>query len=229
MKRKSNTILEDVYTLLKEGIKEGRYAPGQRLVEVDLIEEFEIGRSTVRELLRRLAGDRLIDYAPHRSAVVRSLSRDEVADIYLLREHLEGLAARLAARFIDRPGTRKKLLKIMPDFEEVSNISIAPEFHKHNEDFHSLIVELSGSHSMHDLCELLVLPTFRFQFARYAGPDTTVQAIQEHENILKAILAGDEGKAEKEMRHHVRNAAKMIQQLPDNAFRRERTGTSAAS
>ena len=142
MKRKSDTVLENVYGSLKEGIKEGKYAPGQRLVEVDLIAEFDIGRSTVRELLRRLAGDRLVDYAPHRSAVVRSLSRAEVEDIYLLREHLEGLAARLAAKNIDRPGNRKKLGAITKDFKKSTRKTNVSDYLKHNENFHTLIVEL---------------------------------------------------------------------------------------
>jgi len=220
MNGKVDTVLDSVYASIKEGIKEGKYAPGQRLVEVDLIAEFEIGRSTVRELLRRLAGDRLVDYAPHRSAVVRSLSRAEVEDMYLIREHLEGLGARLAAKNIDRPGNRKKLLATMKDFRKASRKTNVPDYLKHNEYFHSLIIELSGSDGLPDLCERLVVPTFRFQFARHAGRDTTERALNEHEAILTAILEGDEKKAETRMRRHVRKAGEMIQHLPDKAFRK---------
>jgi DNA-binding GntR family transcriptional regulator len=221
MKRKSDTLLESVYSLLKKGIKEGHYVPGQRLVEVDLIETFDIGRSTVRELLRRLAGDQLIDYAPHRSAVVRSLSRAEVADMYMLREYLEGLAARLATKNIDLPGNREKLIAITKDFKNPTRVSNAPDYLEHNERFHSLIIELSGSNVMRDLCERLIVPTFRYQFARHAGLDTTVSALKEHEEIVEAILEGHEDKGERKMREHVKNAANMIQELPNNAFRKE--------
>jgi DNA-binding GntR family transcriptional regulator len=221
MNKKSDTVLENVYRLLKEGIKEGKYAPGQRLVEVDLIKEFEIGRSTVRELLRRLAGDRLVDYAPHQSAIVRSLSRAEVDDIYLLRAHLEGLAARLAAKNIDRPGNRKKLQAITKDFKKATRKSNVSDYLKHNERFHALIVELSGSDAMPDLCQRLVVPTFRLQFAQHIRQDTTEDALGEHERIVAAILNGDEDKAEKELKRHLRLAGKMIQQLPDTAFRKD--------
>lgn len=221
MKRRNDTVLESAYALLKEGIKEGRYAPGQRLVEVDLIDEFNIGRSTVRELLRRLAGDRLVDYKPHRSAVVRSLSRAEVADMFLVREHLEGLAARLAAKNIDQPGNRKRLMSITKDFKKATRKTNVPEYLKHNERFHSMIIDISGSNVIHDLCDRLVIPTFRFQFARHAGKDSTEAGLKEHEEVVTHILAGDEDKAERKMRLHVRNAGKMIQKLPDMAFRKD--------
>jgi DNA-binding GntR family transcriptional regulator len=221
MKRKSDTVLENVYVSLKEGIKEGKYAPGQRLVEVDLIAEFEIGRSTVRELLRRLAGDRLVDYAPHRSAVVRSLSRAEVKDIYLLREHLEGLAARLAAKNIDRPGNRKKLAAVIKDFKNPTRKTNVSDYLKHNENFHALIMELCGSEAMPHLVEMLVVPTFRLQFAQHVRKDTTEGALEEHERIVEAILSGNKERAEREMRRHLGKAGKMIQELPDLAFRKE--------
>ena len=74
---------------------------------------------------------------------------------------------------------------------------------------------------MPDLCQMLVAPTFRLQFAQHVRQDTTEGALVEHEGIVTAILDGDAAKAEREMRRHIRNAGKMIQGLPDLAFRKE--------
>ena len=141
--------------------------------------------------------------------------------LYLLRGHLEGLAARLAANNIDRPGNRKKLMAITKDFKKPTRKSNVSDYLKHNESFHTLIVELSGSDAMPDLCEMLVVPTFRLQFAQHVRKDTTEGALEEHEGIVTAILDGNAAQAEKGMRQHLQNAGKMIQQLPDMAFRKE--------
>ena len=74
---------------------------------------------------------------------------------------------------------------------------------------------------MPDLVEMLVVPTFRLQFAQHVRKDSTEGALKEHEGIVEAILNGNEEKAETEMRRHLRKAGKMIQGLPDMAFRKE--------
>jgi DNA-binding GntR family transcriptional regulator len=221
MKQESATVLEDAYNLLREGIKDGRFAPGQRLVEVDIVAEFGIGRSTVREILRRLASDRFVDYEPHRGVVVRFLTRAQVEDVYLIREYLEGLSARLAAKNIRRPGNRKKLTAFKKEIRTTELDKNIPLYLKHNEKFHALITELSDSDSLRDLCERLVVPTFRLQFAQQVNVSTIKRALSEHKKVVEAILEGDQDRAESEIRLHIRNAGVMLQGLPDTAFKKD--------
>ena len=112
-------------------------------------------------------------------------------------------------------------MTITKDFKKATRKKNVPDYLKHNERFHSMIIDISGSNVIPDLVERLVIPTFRFQFARHAGKDTTETGLKEHEDVVAAILAGDEDKAERKMRLHVRNAGKMIQELPDIAFRKD--------
>src|SRR5271157_4397430 len=82
---------------LREDILAGRLSPGSRLVECDLTARFAVSRGPVREALRRLAADGLIEHWPHRGAVVRRLGEREIRELFLIRIELEALAARLAA------------------------------------------------------------------------------------------------------------------------------------
>src|SRR5690606_3964267 len=91
------TAVDKVAHAIVEGIKAGIYAPGQRLIEADLTRDLGVSRGPVREATRRLGAEGILDVLPHRGAVVRKLSRRDVAAIYQIRELLEGLAARLSA------------------------------------------------------------------------------------------------------------------------------------
>jgi DNA-binding GntR family transcriptional regulator len=86
------------YEEIRQAIVEGRYHAGQRLVEKNLAEEFQVSRTPVREALRALESEGLILSLPNKGAVVRSLSTQDVYDIYDLRVRLESLAAERAAR-----------------------------------------------------------------------------------------------------------------------------------
>src|SRR5271169_6349962 len=82
---------------LREDILAGRLQPGSRLIESDLTARFAVSRGPVREGLRRLSADGLIEHRPHRGAVVRRLAEREIRELFLIRIEMEALAARLAA------------------------------------------------------------------------------------------------------------------------------------
>src|SRR5271166_2059901 len=82
---------------LREDILAGRLAPGSRLVECDLTARFSVSRGPVREALRRLAADGLIEHWAHRGAVVRRLTQRTIREFFAIRIEMEALAARLAA------------------------------------------------------------------------------------------------------------------------------------
>lgn len=85
------------YDRIRQAIVEGRYPPGQRLIEQRIAGEFGLSRTPVRESLRRLEAEGLIHSEPNRGAVVRSVSVAEITDLYGLRARLEAYAAELAA------------------------------------------------------------------------------------------------------------------------------------
>src|SRR5262245_36913428 len=86
-----------VYQALRDRIVGGEILPGMHLVEGDVTADFGVSRGTVREALRRLSADDLVELIPHRGARVRRLSRRDVEELYVVREAIECVAARLAA------------------------------------------------------------------------------------------------------------------------------------
>src|SRR4029077_10666689 len=95
--REFRPLSEEAYDVLRAAILSGRLAPGARLVEADIARQMAISRSPVREAVRKLEREGMVEYKPRRGTVVVGLSRDDVADAYQLRAHLEAYGARLAA------------------------------------------------------------------------------------------------------------------------------------
>lgn len=218
---KSPTAVERVVLAVRAGLRDGRYVPGQRLVEADLMRELGVGRNALREALSRLSSDGLITITPHRGAAIRRLSRAEVAQFYELREVLEGLAARLTAQRIGEPGHRERLTDALTALEQVARTSDMPHYIDENIAFHRVIVELSGHERLAELVEQLQLQTFRVQFRSAAAHDETGMrdySCAEHARLVEAILAGNPAEAEDLMRAHLRHTGAGILQLPDTDF-----------
>jgi len=212
------TAVDSVIEAIVEGVKEGRYAPGQRLVEADLTAELGVSRGPLREALGRLAAEGVLEIEPYRGAVVRRLSREDVEDLFQIREQLEGHAARLAAQRIDEGDHRARLeheIQVIDGFRSRGDIAA---YMDENERFHELIVELSGSPLLARLVPQLQVHAFRLLFRRMVLEEAAVQnSIEEHDAVVDAILAGDTERAERAMRNHVRRSGDLILRSAENA------------
>ena len=92
-------LREQVFDVLRQAILDADLQPGQRLIERQLVEDLGVSRTTVREVLARLASEGLVTVIPQRGAIVSVLSSAEAADIYEMRIALESLAVE---RFVER-------------------------------------------------------------------------------------------------------------------------------
>ena len=140
------------YAALRAGILDGRYGPGARLGEIEVAAELGLSRTPVREALRRLGSEGLVENLPNRGARVRSWSADDLDESYEVRAVLEGLGARRAAARVTREqldqlaGLADQMVGVDPslghrppgDFGELAAL---------NAEFHALIVSASGSGS----------------------------------------------------------------------------------
>jgi DNA-binding GntR family transcriptional regulator len=217
--KSARTVVEYALETLRAGIKDGRYAPGQRLIEADLVRELAVSRGPVREALHRLAGLGLVVIEPHRGVVVRRLTRDDVATLYEVREVIEGLAARLAAKNVKQRKGGKELRAIRQKMRKARREKDVSRYMGTNEELHQKIVELSGNQWLAHLIDHMHLHTFRLGFAQLmVSLEDLAKSEDEHEKIIQAILDGDLAKAERVMRTHVKNSARMVHKLPDNSF-----------
>ena len=190
---------------LREDIWAGRLEPGSRLIESDLTARFAVSRGPVREGLRRLSADGLIEHRPHRGAVVRRLTEREIRELFLIRIEMEALAARLAA-LADAPQRRTRFAASIEPIH-----SDAPrnpcDYLKENAAFHEAIMALADNLQLRELAERLQLPLIMAQVGDVLTPPVLEASVREHRLIAEAILAGDPEGAAARMREHLERAA----------------------
>jgi DNA-binding GntR family transcriptional regulator len=191
----------DALAKIRGALMEGSLAPGQRIRETDLAERFSMSRTPVREAIHVMRAKGLVSHQDGVLVITR-LDRRLLDEIYAMRETLEGMSARLAARGA-KPEDVEDLKAILA--REV-NASSPQQRVMINVKFHSLLAVLADnrylSSAIEDLSDTLTLlgPTTLADDARFA------QAHQEHLSIVDAIAKGDGEAAEARMRAHVRAA-----------------------
>lgn len=215
----SRTVVEYAIEAIRHGILEGHYAPGQRLIEGELTDVLGVSRGPLREALRRLAADGLVEIEPFRGAAVSRLTRAELADTLTVREMLEGLAARLAAERIAVPGNRAKANAALGTLKRAAGSADPSAYLEENDQFHNLIVDLSGNAVLGRQIAQLQLPTLRSAFFRLFDAALQTASLAQHREIIDAILSGDAARAERTMRSHVRRTIEIARRLPDGLFR----------
>ncbi len=209
--------MQSVVDAIVEGIKAGRYAPGQRLVEVDLTTELGVSRGPLREALGRLAAEGILDIVPYRGAVVRRLTRDDVVDLFRIRQLLEGEAARLAATRIDDADHRARLERAIAAVDGYRENGDSIAYMDENSRFHQAIVELSGNQLLSRLIGQLQVHAFRLLFQRMVDESAVTNSISEHDQVAAAILAGDAKASERAMRDHVRRSGETVLRAADRS------------
>lgn len=203
---------------LIRGFREGRYAPGQRLTEAALTSELGVSRGPVREALRRLAAEGFLELHPHRGATVRRVDRGFFAEVFAVREVLEGLAASLAARRINEPGHRELVLSAINDITAELKGEHEVNYLEDNIAFHQLVVDPAGNSELARLVAQLQYPAFRDAYFDTITQDVREEAWRGHLKVLEAILEGDPARAEQAMREHIVWSGQVFQSLPESVY-----------
>jgi DNA-binding GntR family transcriptional regulator len=194
---------ERVYRLLREGIRTGTYRPGQRLREVQLADELATSRTPVREAIRRLEADRLVESLPGRGYAVTQLDEGRIRELYQFRAALEGAAAELAAL----QATELDLSTLVATLDAMrAAADDAPRAAALNRRFHQAIYDAARNaflnqaiQAMSDVMALLPGTTYR-------QPGRVAQVVREHEAVLEAIQRRNPAAASAAMRAHIHAA-----------------------
>jgi DNA-binding GntR family transcriptional regulator len=202
-----------------DGLSEGRFAPGQRLAEPDLMQRYGVARSTVREALSRLAAQGTVTLAPHRGAVVRMLTRREAADVLRLSEALLGLAARQAAEAVAAGADGAALAAASADYLAAGVTDAPPAADAlarraaARRRYYRALTDLAGNRDLARLLAALQVHLIRAHL-RAARPGD----IGDQRALARAVLAGAPGPAEAAARRHVRRLHGVLAALPDALF-----------
>lgn len=192
----------DAYALILEAIDVGMYKPGDRLVESDLAEQFGVSRTPIREALQRLETQRLLA-RDGRSLIVASLDHNQLAELYVVRSELEGLAARLAARHATPEEMR--VLRTMVD-EDMNLIGNPEALSRANRRFHKQIHLASHNRYLVQQLDLVHRTMALLATTSLAVEGRGQKALQEHDAIVTAIENADGDAAYDALRNHISKA-----------------------
>lgn len=214
MTAKELTKSANLTDYLIESIVSGSVPSGAKISEPELAKRLQVSRGPLREAIMRVEGLGLIERIPHIGARVTTLTLTKLVELYAVREALEGMAARLAARHI-RPKELQALKTVLAAHSEhIEQVEGASYFHQQGDfDFHYQIIKASRNQQLTTLlCDELyhLLRMYRFQSPRSHSRPT--EALQEHKFILQAIEQGDEELAELLMRRHISRSRELIEQ-----------------
>ncbi|EJL6276274.1 GntR family transcriptional regulator [Vibrio cholerae] len=211
---KESTKSENLTEYLIEAIVEGQLAPGSKISEPELAKQFQVSRGPLREALMRVEGLGLIERIPRIGARVIQLSPTKLVELYAVREALEGMAARLAARNITEIELAGLESLLSTHSTHIDQVEGASYFHQQGDfDFHYRIIQASRNQQLIGLlCDELyhLLRMYRYQSPR--SHSRPVEALEEHKFILRAIRQRDEELAEMLMRRHISRSRQLIEQ-----------------
>jgi DNA-binding GntR family transcriptional regulator len=197
---------------IRERIRRGRFVPGQRLVEADIIRELGASRSRVREALQRLSTEGLVTIEEFRGASVKRFSRDEVRQIYRARMALEGLAAGDFAA-ANAPQLKARLAKIQTELNAIEQTGDHERFARLNDEWHRTIIEGSGNDYVRMFVERLRVPIYRLLFTTFYNARRIDDANAGHRKITEAIVNGRVKEAERYMREHIAEGLEALSDL----------------
>ncbi len=198
----SRPTQRDAYGLILEAIDVGIYKPGSRLVESELAERFGVSRTPIREALQRLETQSLLT-RDGRSLIVASLDHNQMAELYVVRTELEGLAARLAAQHASVEEVN--VLQQMVDADRM-RVSDAAALARSNKRFHKQLHLASHNRFLVQQLDLVYRSMALLATTSLAVEGRGPVALDEHRAIVTAISDRDEALAYEAVKQHLSQA-----------------------
>jgi DNA-binding GntR family transcriptional regulator len=199
-----DTLRHTVEKHLREAILSGHFKPGQRLIERELCEAMGVSRPSVREALRRLEAEKLVEIVPHRGPVVAAITVAEARELYELRVLLESFAARQFAA--KAPDSAVDELR--------AAVALLRENAAHNdllrakEKFYAVLLAGCGNLVIADVLRMLLSRINRLRSASLSHPGRLPESVAELEHLVTRVAARDPAGAEQAAVTHVLNAQK---------------------
>jgi len=190
------------YRSLLEAISQGTLPPGARLRETELAARLGISRTPIREAIRQLEADGLVSHVPRQGATIRVLDHSEVMELYEMRTVLEGTAARLAAR----AASDIELDELTALNTELASAKDSRAAYQLNRQFHMTLLDAAKNRYLTRSVNALQKTLLILGPTTLALADRASGAVQEHADVLAALIARDGARAEVAMRAHIEAA-----------------------
>ena len=207
---RTDSITDD----LRHDILTGGFEPGDRLLEVPLAKQYECGRAAVRSALVELTSEGLVDRQANRGATVRRISVEEAIQITEARAALESLIAAHAARHAT-DADRNELTDIVAQMRAAVSTDQSSEYSKLNATLHRRLREMSKHDTAGELVTNLRNRAAHHQYRLSVMPGRPAESLEQHADIVAAVVAGDEGTAAEAMHKHLRSVIDVLSRWGD--------------
>ncbi|HUJ92462.1 MAG TPA: GntR family transcriptional regulator [Gaiellaceae bacterium] len=221
-----STKADDIALVIEEAIVSGELAPGTVLRQEQLSEQFNVSRTPVREALRRLAALGLVSFVPNRGVRVRTISRDELQEAFMVRAELEGLATQVAATKI----TPEELEELDECEQRFSRISQDLRAREPGDERRTIMGDwVRANHAFHDVIYRAAALPLVEQMAKsarrtFSGPavwapgDHSIDGLyiknaEQHRAIKQALMAGSAAGARELAREHVMSSFALLETI----------------
>lgn len=207
-KQYSVSLADRVFERLERDIIAGVYPKGEVLTELRLVDELGVSRTPIREALRRLAGERLIEETP-KGSIVLGITRRDLEDILNMRVRIEGLIAYYAAQ--NRTEEQLSEMRHTVELQEyyVSKRDI-PHVVEMDSRFHEMLFTMADHPMLADALRPMHRKIMKFRRESVDILSRAERSVGEHRSLYEAIAAGACDRAESLMTHHVDNARQSI-------------------
>ena len=209
---------DEGYERLYQAILRGDFQPTERLIDMDLAQQYQVGRAAIRTTLARLEQDGLVEREPNRGARVRAISQAEAVETLEARAVLEGLAARYAARNVIDVEIAE-LRAIVDEMEARLTEGDLLGISEGNTRLHSRLLQIASNKTVTRLIERLHAQHIRSQFRLILVPGRPPRAVAEHRAIVEAVASRDPDAAEAAMRNHLANTVETLRTLASSRRR----------
>lgn len=201
---KTVSLADQVFEHIEKDILSGKYTKGEIITESKLSAELGVSRTPIREALRRLSQEHLIEESGKGSVVI-GISEKDLDDIFLIRKQLEAMAAKMAAKHHNDEQLSE--LKEILELQEFYVSKADAEHIKHMDNkFHSMLYKLSGSNVFYDTLEPLHKKIQKYRSVSLQSSSRAKASVLEHRKIYEAIAVRDEELAFETTTQHIENA-----------------------
>lgn len=201
-----------VVAAIRDGIVRGRYAPGQRLPESDLVTRHRASRGVVRSALVQLENEGVVERERNRGARVRAISLEEAVEITEVRAALESVCAAKAARRAG-PGDRDRLRALGAELRTAVAASDVPTYSRVNQEVHHAVREISRHTTAGVLLDRLHTQSVRYHYTVALLPGRPAIGLAEHLAVIDSVCSGDPDVAEVTMRDHLLSVVDALHQI----------------
>jgi DNA-binding GntR family transcriptional regulator len=205
------TLHDELIERLRDMISEGDLAPGTRVSEKLLCLRFGVSRTPLREALKVLASEGLLDLLPNRGSVVAELTLSDIEEMFPVMGQLEALAGELACRNI----SEEEIAEIrLLHYQMILHYTRAERsaYFKLNQEIHSTILRAARNRTLANLHRSLAGRIRRARYLANMSQNRWARAVEEHEQILEALVARDGERLSSVLKHHLANKMEAVRE-----------------